>query len=113
MNTFFNATVQIQDPAGIFESDKELTVQMTFDSREKSFLVRVPEPKATKPKTPKPKPVEVFNGMLTGVLVTKRVDGTMQMYWKAKNPEKLVHIGRQACGQEIEKAQDAMWKNMC
>jgi len=76
-----NANVEIFDVEGRFKDDEEFTVQLKYDKARETFLVTIPEAKKAEPKEDKPKPVNVYDGLLTKIkgTITVRGNGKVNM----------------------------------
>lgn len=76
-----NTTVQVEDVENRLEDGVELTVQMTFNQKENTFLITIPEARKAVPREDKPKPENVYNGLLTGIkgTVTAKGNGKVNM----------------------------------
>ena len=87
-----NTTVQVEDQENRLEDGVELTVQMTFNSRENTFLITIPEAKKATPKENKPQPENVYTGLLTGIkgTITAKGNGKVNMDMP---PAKIKAIG--------------------
>ena len=87
-----NTTVEVEDVENRLENGVEMTVQMVFDSKENTFRITIPEAKKAAPKEEKPKPVSVYEGLLTGIkgTITVRGNGKVNM---DMSPAKIKAVG--------------------
>lgn len=102
-----NTTVQVQDVENRLEDGVELTVQMVFNQKENTFFISIPEAKKAAPKEDKPKPKNVYDGLLTGIkgTITTKGNGKVNMDMP---PAKIQAIGVKAVKADLQNAFSAV-----
>lgn len=75
---FNGAKVVVNDPQERWKADEEMSVMLRYNSREKTFVVTVPEAKPVS-NEPKKQPVKVFEGLLSGIKGTITVKGNLKV----------------------------------
>ena len=106
-----NTTVQVEDVENRLEDGVELTVQMTFNQKQNTFLITIPEAKKAVPKEDKPKPENVYNGLLTGIkgTITAKGNGKVNMDMP---PAKIQAIGVKAVKADLLNAFGAVMEKL-